>query len=250
MEAARVASLRGHDVTLYEKEKKLGGNLSTAAITPGRDKINYITGYYGHVLERDGVKIEIGKEVDTKLIQKLNPDVLIIAIGAEPSAPDIPGASGKNVVSFHDVLSGQVDIPGHNVVVVGGRRAGCETALYLATKGKKVTIVEEMDRLAAKMEAVTRIDLLTHQLPEAGINVLLKTKVVEISDQGVTVLDSHGKTNLVNAETVVIALGVRPVVAFREIKDVIPEVFVIGDCREPRQIIHAIYEGALVGRQI
>jgi len=184
MEAARVAALRGHDVTLYEKDSELGGQLRIGAISPGKDKLNYIKKYYASILEKSGVKVELGKTVDEVFIGESKPDVLIIATGAEPSVPDQMRVSGKNVLVYADVLSGKADVPGNKVVVAGGGSVGVETALYLAEQGKEVTIVEMLSELATDLEVITRFDLLTEILPKSGVNTLTNMTILEISDNG------------------------------------------------------------------
>ena len=251
METARVAALRGHDVTLYEKESELGGQLAVAAVPPGKDKLNYILEYYPNQLEKNGVKIELGKEVDEKLVQEVKPDALVIAIGGEPFMPDIPCMSVKNILMYKDILAGEAEVPGKKVVVAGGGTVGCETSLYLAEQGKKVTIVEMLDELAADMEPITRFDLLSNLLPKAGVQTLTKRTIIEISNKGVTVLDHFGRKALIEADSVVIALGAKSVKGLEEkVRDIVSEVYVIGDSEKPRKIIDAIYEGAVVARMI
>ncbi|MDM7999628.1 MAG: FAD-dependent oxidoreductase [Dehalococcoidia bacterium] len=251
MEAARVAALRGHDVTLFEKERELGGQLKVGAACPGRDKLNYILEYYLPQLKKAGVKVELGKEVDDKLIRSTKPDVLILATGAEPFVPDIPCSWGKNVLSYWDVLMPKAEVPGQNVVVAGGGTVGCELALYLAEQKKKVTIVEMLPELAPDEETITRFDLLSNQLPEAGVKALTGRIITEISQKGVTVVDHHGRKTLVAADSVVVALGTtaRDTLSSK-VKDVVPEVYVIGDCSRSRKVINAIYEGSAVARLI
>ena len=251
MEAARVASLRGHDVTLYEKDSEPGGQLKVAAAAPGRDKLNYIMEYYSYQLKKVGAKMELGKAVDEKLIKEAKPDVLIVATGAEPFMPDIPCSWGKSILTYWDVLTGKAKVPGERVVVAGGGTVGCEIAIYLAQQGKKATIVEMLEELAIDEEPITRFDLLTHQLPEAGVQSLTERTITEISDKGVTVLDRHGRKSVIEADSVVIALGTKSVETLADkVQDVVPEVYVIGDSLKPRKIINAIYEGAAMGRLV
>ncbi len=251
MEAARVAALRGHDVTLYEKTEELGGQIKVAALAPGRDKLNYITEYYLPQLKNTGVKIEFGKAVDENLIRAAKPEVLIAATGAEPLVPDIPCTWGKSVLMYWDVLTSKSKVTGENVVVAGGGVGGCEVALYLAQQGKKVTIVEMFDELALDEEPITRFDLLAHQLPEAGIQSLTGRMITEIDDKGVTVLDHYGRKTVTPADSVVVALGTKSVETLAEMaKDIVPEVYVIGDSKKPRKVIDAISEGAAIARLI
>jgi 2,4-dienoyl-CoA reductase-like NADH-dependent reductase (Old Yellow Enzyme family)/thioredoxin reductase len=251
MEAARIAALRGHDVTLYEKEGELGGQLRIAALAPGKTKLNFIREYYSHQLPKAGVKIEMNKEVDEYLVKEVNPQVLIIATGAEPFIPDIPGVSGRNVLFAWDVLGRKAQVSGDRIVVAGGGLVGCETALFLAEEGKKVTIIEMLDELAMDMEPVSRFELLTELLPKAGIQSLTKRIIAQISEEGVVVLDRSQERTFVEAESVINALGSKSVERLEaKVKDIIPEVYVIGDCKEPRRIINATFEGASVARMI
>jgi len=251
MEAARVASLRGHDVTLYEKETELGGQLHIASVPPGKDKLNYIMEYYSSQLAKAGVRVERGKAVDEKLVQEIKPDTVIIATGGEPLVPDIPCAWGQSIVVYKDVLTGTAMPPGEKVVVAGGGTVGCETSLYLAERGKKVTIVEMLDELAIDEEPITRFDLLAHQLPEAGIQSFTGRTITEITDKGVTVLDHAGRKSVIETDGVVIALGAKSVETLEDsISNTVPEVYVIGDCKRPRKVIDAVYEGAAVARLI
>ncbi len=251
MEAARVAALRGHEVTVYEKEKDLGGQLRVAALAPGRDKLNYILEYELPQLKALGVKVETGREVDESLIQAVKPDVLIVATGGAPMVPDIPCNWGRNVYIHWDVLAGKTQVNGERVIVAGGGVGGCEVALHLAAQGKKVTIVEMQDELALDEEPITRFDLLTNQLPEAGVRSLTGRNILEIGEKGVTLLDRHGRRTVLEADGVVVALGTRSVEALADrAKEIVPEVFVVGDSARPRKIIDAVYEGAAIARLI
>lgn len=251
MEAARVASLRGHDVALYEKEDEPGGQLKVAAACPGRDKLYYILEYYAPQLKKAGVKVKLGKAVTEALVKEMRPDVLVVATGAVPFIPDIPCSWGHNILKYWDVLMGKSQVPGEKAVVAGGGTVGCETALWLAQQGKKVTIVEMLEELALDEETVTRFDLLTNQLPEAGVKALTGRIITEIGEKGVTVLDRHGRKTLVEADSVVIALGTTPQdTLVQKVKNIVPEVYVVGDGKKPRKIINAIYEGSAVARLI
>ncbi|MDY6916639.1 MAG: FAD-dependent oxidoreductase [Chloroflexota bacterium] len=246
-----MAALRGHDVTLYDKDAKLGGQLRIAAVPSGKDKLNYILEYYTSQLPKAGVKMEMGREVEEGLVKQVKPDVAIIATGAEALIPDIPGADGQSVLNFWDVLSGKAKVPGEKVVVAGGGTVGCELSLHLAEQGKKVTIVEMLEEVGIDEEPITRFDLLSERLPKAGVEFLTQRTIIDITDKGVTVLDPFGRKSRVGADSVVIALGTRSVETLEDrIRDVVPEVYVIGDSKQPRKIIDATYEGAAVARLI
>ncbi len=251
MEAALVAAWRGHSVTLFEKERDLGGQLRAAAVCPGRDKLGYILEYYLPQLKKAGVKLELGQEVDGKLVKEVRPDVLIVATGAEPLVPGIPCASGKNILTYRDVLVSKADVPGASVVVAGGGTVGCELSLYLAERQKKVTIVEMLEELARDEEPITRFDLLVNLLPEAGVKAVTGRIITEINNKGVTAVDHYGRKTFIEADSVVIAMGTTPHETLSsEATGTVPEVYVIGDCARPRKVINAVYEGSAVARLI
>ncbi len=251
MEAAMVAARRGHSVTLFEKDSSLGGQLRVAAACPGRDKLNYMLEYYLPQLKKAGVKVELGREVDDKLVRETKPDVLIVATGAEPLVPNMPCSAGQNVLTYWDVLMSKAEVPGTNVVVAGGGTVGCELSLYLAEQHKKVTIIEMLDELAPDEEPITRFDLLANQLPEAGVKALTGRIITEIGEKGVTAVDRHGRKSLVEADSVVIAMGTTPHETLAaKARDIVPEVYVVGDCARSRKVINAVYEGSAVARLI
>jgi len=190
------------------------------------------------------------KEVDENFVREVNPDVLIKAIGAKPLIPDIPGASGENVLTYEDILSGNVQLKGSKVVIAGGGSTGCELALYLAKQGNEVTIVEMLAELVMDIEPVTRFDMLTNELPKSGVKILTSTKVLDISDKGVTVSDDSGTESLIEADKVVLALGLKITETLKNVEDIVSEVYTIGDSKKPRKILDAIYEGALIARLI
>ncbi len=150
LEAARVAALRGHKVTLLEKDQKLGGQLNIAALPPNKGDILPWLNYLIHQLELTGVKIRLRTEVTPELVAEEKPDVVILALGGVPITPDIPGINGPQVATAQDILNGKKKT-GQEVVVIGGGLVGCETGHYLAEKGKKVTIIEMLKRMAAEM---------------------------------------------------------------------------------------------------
>ena len=179
------------------------------------------------------------------------PDAVIVATGAEPFIPSIPGATSKKVVHAWDVLSGKSMLKNRKVLILGGGTVGCETAEYLAEQGNEVTIVEMLSRPADDMERLNRRGLLD-KLPELGVKILVEKKVTDISDEGVIVRDvSTGVTERLYAGQVVIAMGVKPVNPIAvAVEDELPELYVIGDCAGPRNVIDAVYEGSVCARRV
>lgn len=251
MEAARVASLRGHDVTLYEKEAELGGQLLMAALPPGKEKMRWPREYLATQLKKQKVKVKLGAEVSIDTVRKENPDVVVLATGAEPLMPSIPGIKGETVSTAWDVLRGKVKPKGKRVVILGGGMVGCETAEFLKERGKDVTVVEMLNDVALDMEPLNRRGLLD-ALKEDGTKVWTNMEVKEIKEKGVIVANKlNGKEETIPADAIIIALGSQPVSGLAgSLEDEVSEFHLIGDCKEPRRLLEAIYEGSLVGRQI
>jgi len=157
MEAARVAALRGHKVTLFEQEQNLGGQLLIAAIPPGKEELVTITKFLSVQLSKLGVEVRIGQRATVEAIADMKPDTVVVATGSSTVPPHIAGASLPHVVMARDVIMGRKAV-GQKVVVVGGGRVGCETAELLASWGKEVTLVRMTGhgRLAGDMGVMTR----------------------------------------------------------------------------------------------
>jgi 2,4-dienoyl-CoA reductase-like NADH-dependent reductase (Old Yellow Enzyme family)/thioredoxin reductase len=249
METARVAAERGHKVTLYDKNDKLGGQLIPASTPWFKKPIAGLIAYLENQAKNALVKIELDTEVTPELIKEKKPDVLIIATGASPMSCELPGMDQKDVVTALDILTGAKDT-GDHAVIIGGGYAGTEAAWVLAEAGKQVAIVEMMSVLAEQMNMVDRFYLL-HQLEEHGVNIMTDRKALEVVSEGVVVESSTGKKETVEADTIVWACGSRSEKGLYEsIKDEVKEVHVIGDCVKPGRIQEAVHQGAWVGRSI
>lgn len=248
MEAARVAALRGHEVTLCEKNVQLGGKLLVAGIAPYKDRINELREYLIRQIEKTGIEVKLSNEVTAKFIEEIKPDVVIIATGAIPLIPDIPGIRGDNVVTALDILSNRKEV-GDKVIIVGGGMVGCETAEFLAQKGKKVIIIEMLEEIGSDIELITRFRIL-QRLSNGGVRMKTRTEVEEITDRGIRAA-REGRTEFFEADTVVLATGMKSINEFaKELEGKIAELYLIGDCTEPRKIVNAIGDGARIGREI
>ena len=250
LEAARIASQRGHNVTLFEKEEKLGGQLFIAAIPPHKHEMNSIREYLERQVRKTTATIKAGVEVNAKLIEKEKPDAVILASGILPLVPQIKGIDGSNAMSAEDVLWGLKE-PGETVVVVGGEMVACETAELLADKGKKVTVVRRGPRMAVKVGPVQRGRLLT-RLREKGVNLIPGVqKYEEISKEGLKLIDKDGNSQTIKADTVVYAVGVKANKELAgQLQGKVPALFSVGDCVEPRDIMAAIEEGCRVACEV
>jgi 2-enoate reductase len=201
-------------------------------------------------LENLKVKIELNKEITSKAIEKANPEVVILATGAIPRRPAFPGIDKENVFTYEDYLRDEAEI-GEKVVVLGGNH-GAEIALSLAKSGKKVTIVEESANTASTPYIyLGRMLVLQSFLREENVEILTESKVMEISDNGVVVIDKEQKQRVLDADTVIVALGREPNKNLANSLDgEIPEIYEIGDCVEPLNILSAVNQAAIVARQV
>jgi 2-enoate reductase len=249
MEAARVASLRGHKVTLWEKSDLLGGNLIPASVPEFkkdyRDYINYLRTQ----LRKLGVVVELKKEATLHLIREFTPQAVFVATGATPIIPSIPGLTGDMLISAADALLGRKRV-GESVVVVGGGLVGCETALYLSQKGKIVTVVEKCGDVARDAFKANR-EYLLEMLADAGVKILTDSTVLEKDNDGLIIGSGdrmRGKMK-VRADSVICAVGFQPHNDLAgPLRDKVPEVYAIGDCVQPRKVMHAVWEGYRLAR--
>jgi 2,4-dienoyl-CoA reductase-like NADH-dependent reductase (Old Yellow Enzyme family)/thioredoxin reductase len=253
MEAARIASLRGHFVTLYEKGNTLGGQLLLAANPPGKNRILWIRDYLANQLEKQGVKINFGVVVTPELIAAEKPDELIMATGAIPKQVDITGSDTNRVVLAWDVLRGDVTLKNQKAVVVGGSMMACETAEFMASRGNEVSVIKMRagSYMAEDCEPTNRRGIMDF-LQEHKVKEITDHKFEKITGSGVDLTDNEtGKKVSIEAAVIVLALGSAPV---RELADALEEQGVpfrmIGDCCQPKNIKQAIYQGALAGRQV
>jgi NADPH-dependent 2,4-dienoyl-CoA reductase/sulfur reductase-like enzyme len=243
MEAARVARIRGHQVTLWEESAQLGGQLVLAAKAPSKKEIWNIIDYYEYMLKKLGVDVELQKKATLETVEEMKPGVIIAATGAYALRPNIPGSDGSNVVTAHDVLGERVKLKGKNIVIIGGGAVGCETAEYLAEKGFILTVVEMLDDVAMDVEKITRKTVLDI-IAEKNIKILTHAGVTRIEKGKVVFIDGGGKERSISADTVILAMGSRPDdELIKSLKERRLPVFAVGDCVEPRKAIDAIQEG-------
>lgn len=239
MEAARVAALRGHTVTLFEKADRLGGHLVEASAPEFKGPLRGLLTWATTKLEKGGVKIQLKTEVTPNLLEELLPEIIITAVGSDYIVPAVRGVDYPFVVRADDVLLGRKAV-GEQVVVMGGGLIGCETALYIAeVLKKKVTVVEMLDEVLNEVEPLSKAALL-ERLQEAHVMIRTGWHLEQITNIGVICTDRNWQRKELQASTVVLALGLK---ARKHDADrfegAAPEVYRVGDCVEPRNIYHA-----------
>ena len=249
MEAAARAAERGHDVTLWEKDSKLGGAINLAIVPPKKEELKNIIEYFPRRLEQMKVDVKLGKEATPEAVLEFAPDAVIVAVGAQPLIPKINGMEKRKVVTFPEVLSGTVEL-GKKVVVIGGGFVGCETADFIAAKGKTVTVIEVLPNLVSEFLKLYA-KLLIDEIKEKRVETFVEVKEEVITDKGVDIVDKDGKKISLEADDIVIACGSVPDKSlFESLKGKVPEIYEIGDCAQARRIHETVYEGAVAAMKI
>lgn len=251
MEAAKIAAQRGHEVTLYEKDDKLGGHLLEASVPPFKNDIKSLLDQLTTELNKVKVKIELGKEATSETVQQLQPDVVIVATGSTSEIPDIPCVKRDIVTTAIDVLRGNAKVR-QEVVVLGGNEIGAETALYLAQMGKTVTIVRRGPEAMPPDVGPFNVVRLMEMLADNKVKWVTNVDVKEITAGGVVLVDKkEGHEQTLNADTVVLARGlIADNRLYNALEGKVPELYAIGDSIKPRKIWEAMHDGFHIAREI
>jgi len=251
MEVARIATLRGHNVIIYEKNGELGGHLVEAATPDFKSDIKRLLNWYRAEVRKLGIKVIFNVEADAELIKKENPDVVIIATGSSASMPEIRGLKGNLMVAtVVDILLGKKKV-GENIVILGGGQNGCEVALWLAKQGKNVTVVEQLPNLMLDGVIINR-EMLLALLAKNKVQIITNATIEEVDIGSVIIMDKDNRKIKKDCDTLVIATGLKPNnQLYNDLKgQITSELYRIGDCKEPRKIFDAILEGYLLGKEI
>lgn len=249
MNVAWIAAMRGHSVSLYEREGKLGGQINLGVATEYKRELANLINFQVVQLKKHGVSVHLESEVTPELIQQVDPDVIILATGSVPIVPEIEGSGGPQVVPVHEILSGETPKP-MKTVIVGGGPTGCETALFLASHGSDVVLIEMGPRIGVGIESINR-RVLFRKMKEAGVQVKTSCKVVRLLDHKVEINSEEDGISAVEAERVMFAVGTRPdETLYNRLNGLGYELHKIGDCMEPRNAKSAILDGAILGRSL
>jgi len=252
LEAARSAAVRGHRVVLYERNAELGGQLPLAVLPPQKEKIEWLLQYLVTQARKAGVDLRTATAFRPETLGVGEADAVVVATGARPLMEQIAGSVAGQLVSAWDILQGNPPAEGLAVLVLGGRQMGCETAEFLAERGNRVTLVSRSTAadLAADVVASYRGPLLA-RMRRLGVVLCTNCDVREIRKREAVVVEAGGVERTVGADLVVLARGSVPEPTGLDLlRTRVPEVYVVGDCVEPRAIPEALYEGALAGSRI
>lgn len=271
MEAARVAAARGHEVTLADKEPRLGGLVPLAGVVMGNaiEDCGALVKYFERQLGELGVKVKLGTEVDAAFVAKLKPDAVVVGTGGTAMLPDVPGIDGPNVVKnadLHHMLKQALKVfrssqalsrlskiwmpVGKTVAIVGGSLQGCELAEFLLKRDRKVTIVDTGDVLGGDLVELRKF-FLFRWFGRKGAALMSGVKCEKIIERGLVVTDKDGNEKTIEADSIIPVL---PLAAdthlYDLLKDKVPEIHIAGDCREPHFMLDAIADGSRVGRAL
>lgn len=249
MEAARVAAVQGHKVILCEKQDQLGGQILLGSVPPHKEDLISLISYLKTQLNKLNVDVRLNTTVNDGLVEEIKPDVVIVATGAKPIKPNIPGSDAPHVFMAEEVLKNQNVVQGKNVVIVGGGAVGAEIAELLAEKGKTVTILEMKDSIAPDVGLLISLEF-HPRLDKLGIVKHTNATVTDITDDRVNYV-KNGQKNSVPADGVVLAMGYKAdKEVYHVIEDLVDNTVIIGDCEMPRKIFNAIHEGYHAARMI
>jgi 2,4-dienoyl-CoA reductase-like NADH-dependent reductase (Old Yellow Enzyme family)/thioredoxin reductase len=249
LEAAYIASLRGHHVTLYEKEDRLGGQFHLAAKAPHKEEFLDVIRHLSLMVTRTGAELHMNTQVTPQMVLSAHPDVVIVATGGIPLTIPFPGIEEAHFLLAADLLEGveQVDTP--TAFVIGGGLVGLECADYLSALGIQVTLTEMLPEIGADMNALAK-GMLLGRLKRQGVTIHTRTKITELT-KNEAIAQQDEKIIRFPIETVIMAVGVRP---NRDLAGAIEpsgmEIHVIGDAFQPRKALEAIWEGFEVGLKI
>ena len=250
MMTANLLKVEGHNPILCESTDKLGGQFHLAGAASYKVEMLDALKWEARECKRLGVDVRLNTKVTPELIDEIKPDEVVIATGAKASKPEIKGIDGKNVYTYEDVLSGNVNLSG-NVVILGGKMVGLETAQYLTSKGVKCTIVEEEQRLGSDLGWIRSMNMLENMYI-IGATQLPGSKVVEIKENEVVYIKDEAEVS-VPCDAVVVALGATSV-SLDDVQDKCKDLdipcHIIGDAKSPRVALNATVEGVEVALKI
>lgn len=245
MKAAITAAEAGHQVILFEKESQLGGMLKFIVLENHKEEMKRLLNWFkGQICKRkDQIEVRTNTVADADLIRSINPDALILALGAAESQPPIPGLKRENVMTGTQALAHKEKIQ-NQVVVLGGGSIGCEIALELAEEGKEVTILEMGKQIATNANSLLKEALRQKFEMHSNLRVLTESSCREVTDTAVIYQDVQGEEHRIPYQTMIVSTGLRSHAAETEkLFGIVRNTVSIGDCNRPDSIMTAIYEG-------
>ena len=235
MQAAIVACGRGHEVELWERSDKLGGQLLLASIAPHKEEVSEALRYLKHCLGNTAVRVRLETEAQVETVLSWEPDVVIVATGTQAGRLPVPGAHAGNLVDVRTVYR-QGGVSGHDVVIIGGGDTGCETAEWLSDKGHQVTVLEMLPEVLPKMRKIPKERLLL-RLSKKGVRIMTDSKATSIESGSVCVTQKNGQACTPPADTVIVAIHPeRENRLLKALEGKVKMLIAVGDVAEPGNI--------------
>jgi len=249
LEATRVLAERGHHVTLFEEDARLGGEFVVAGQAPRKEELSDALRWMIRQVMKSGADIRLGQRATADMVLSLKPEAVIVATGAKPKVPKVHGLKAQRAKVARDVLMGEA-VPGQTVMVAGGGAVGLEAAELLSLMGKEITVVEMTSSVAADMTPDRRYWVL-EELADHDVGLVTDATIQDVTDGGVRILHEGHEEVIGPYDDIVLALGYEPDAGLvKELQGRVPQVFNIGDSVQVRSAVEAIREGAEVARQI
>ncbi len=249
MEAARVSAERGHRVTVIEEDSQLGGQWVLASAAPFKSDFMSFIDWLTLQCQKYGVRIRLGAKATARTVVGMKPQVVIVATGAQPRKPPFKIAPGANVIDAWDVLAGK-GVVHDRVLIVGGSSVGLETADFLASKGKKVTVIERLGHIGTDLPHTVRFHLLK-RLAGSNVEIVKSSDVREIGRDGVRVFRNGVEETLKGYDAVVLAIGVTPRSDLAgDLKGKVKELYIVGDAANTGVGIRAVRDANRIARSI
>lgn len=195
------------------------------------------------------IKIVFNTEVTEDMVERESPDVVIVATGAKDIKLNLPGMGGSRTATAVEILNGTKQV-GENVLVVGGGLVGCETALYLAKQGKRVTVVEARDTILNAGKPIPHMNkiMLVDLLKKYNVKIITGNSLLEVTERGALLIDSSFRKQDVSADSVVIAVGFKPDrELYNKLNGKMADLYLVGDAYETANIMDAIWSGNEIG---
>jgi 2-enoate reductase len=250
MTAAITAARRGHEVSIWESSARLGGNLVPASAPGFKRDVRRLLYYMVGQVDKSGIEVRLGTKATAAAVSEESPDVVVVATGAAPVVPSIPGIEKKCVAGALEVLMGEMPA-GDRVLVAGGGIIGCEAAVFMAEHGKSVTVADMLGILSSEPVFVLNQASLLALMEKRGIQTMAGAELLEVVDGGALVRQD-GSSRVIECDAVVLALGLQADVELARGLERLEgfEVRVIGDNVKPRKVLDAVWEGFHAGRLI
>lgn len=249
-EAARVLKMRGHEPVIYEKSSRLGGNLIPGGVPDFKEDDIALADWFNNEIERLNIPVYLNDEVSKEFIEKYHADAVIIATGSNPKIFSL--GDDENVHTASEVLITGAKTVGEEIVVIGGGLVGCETALWLAQQGKKVTIIEALNKLLALNGPLCHAnsEMLEKLIPYNHIDTITNSKAKKYED-GILKVETPDGIKNISCDSIVLSIGYSENnKLFDELQFEIPEIYLLGDARKVANIMYGIWDAFEVANSI